>query len=294
MSFIKGVGLYQRFDRNTIVSATSDTSDDLSGLSESQGFILSRLQGMPQTIAAVAEMCNLDEEDCLNEVDELIQAGLVNIEGHGQARLPYDEDRKIKELPRIPFSEDVEAQERRARNSRNRRMNDLRRDRRLAKNPMVARLRQAKNLFEQGELAFHRHHWQEASNTMKLVLSFGIMDKQMRERAQEIIVLAQADQAEDLLKKAEQMATGKRFQKAADLAEKVVELCGNNSRILERAALLLTKADRDTLIVWTRLLAQYEKREEWYQALRAADEILKLKPLDGAMRRKYEELQLKV
>ena len=87
----------------------------------------------------------------------------------------------------------------------------------------------AKNLFEQGELAFHRHHWQESINTMKLVLSFGIMDKQMRERAQEIIVLAQADQAEDVLKKAEQMATGKRFQKAADLAEKVVELCGNNS-----------------------------------------------------------------
>ena len=159
---------------------------------------------------------------------------------------------------------------------------------------MVARLRQAKNLFEQGELAFHRHHWQEAANTMKLVLSFGVMDKNMRNRAKEIIALAQADQAEDLLKRAEQMATGKRFQKAADLAEKVVELCGNKSRILERAVLLLTKADRDTLEVWTRLLAQYEKGEEWYQALRAADEILKLKPLDGAMRRKYEELQLKV
>ena len=59
----------------------------------------------------------------------------------------------------------------------------------------------------------------------------------------------------------------------------------------ERAVLLLTKADR-YLEVWTRLLAQYEKGE-WYQALRAADEILKLKPLDGAMRRKYEEYSLK-
>lgn len=289
-----GKTFFMRFDRNTIVGSAPDLGTEFADLNVVQGVIMTRLQGMPQTITALAEMCNVPESQCLEEVDDLVQLGLVKIEGQGQGQLPYDEDRRIKELPRIPFSEDMEAQERRARNSRNRRVDETRLNRRLNKNPMVARLRQAKNLFEQGELAFHRHHWQEAANTMKLVLSFGVMDKNMRNRAKEIIALAQADQAEDLLKKAEQMATGKRFQKAADLAEKVVALCGNKSRILERAVLLLTKADRDTLEVWTRLLAQYEKGEEWYQALRAADEILKLKPLDGAMRRKYEDLQLKV
>ena len=69
---------------------------------------------MPQTIAALAEMCNIPEGQCLEEVDDLIHLGLAQIEGQGQGQLPYDEERRIKELPRIPFSEDTEAQERRA------------------------------------------------------------------------------------------------------------------------------------------------------------------------------------
>ena len=138
-----------RFDRNTIVGSAPDLGTEFADLNVVQGVIMSRLQGMPQTIAALAEMCNIPEDQCLEEVDDLIHLGLAKIEGQGQGQLPYDEERRIKELPRIPFSEDIEAQERRARNSRHRRLEETRLNRRLSKNPMVARLRQAKNLFDQ-------------------------------------------------------------------------------------------------------------------------------------------------
>ena len=174
------------------------------------------------------------------------------------------------------------------------RLEKTQRKRRLAKNPMIQRLEKARDLFKLAEQSYAENRLQEAAGTMRIIKSFGIQDNQILERAEDIIREANVERAGRLMERAERYAQNRKWETAARFAVEIVKLASGNSKLLERSVYMIERAEGETVDIWEQLLAIYERRKEWHQALRASEEILKIRPVDGEIRKKREDFREKV
>jgi len=159
---------------------------------------------------------------------------------------------------------------------------------------MIQRLEKARDLFKLAEQSYAENRLQEAAGTMRIIKSFGIQDNQILERAEDIIREANVERAGRLMERAERYAQNRKWETAARFAVEIVKLASGNSKLLERSVYMIERAEGETVDIWEQLLAIYERRKEWHQALRASEEILKIRPVDGEIRKKREDFREKV
>lgn len=179
--------------------------------------------------------------------------------------------------------------------------------RRLQRNPLLERMRRARELLTLAEQAKEAGKHLEAIRHAKLAREYAQKDEALQEQATEIIRGGEYEQAKLMLRRASTMldrdpaadvlelvvGAGELAAKNGEMLAQVAEMfvrCGMTPRAL-RFAQLAVDASPDNLASWETLYRLCEQEEKWHIGLRAAERIAELLPGDKEAKERVKQVK---
>ncbi len=200
--------------------------------------------------------------------------------------------KKLEKEGKLTNSDHLENLEKEER-ARQQRIRDALKNRRLKRNPLMERVKKAKEYYEAGRMAVERENYLAALNNFRLASSFDPHNEIYRAKVDEVIDRANLERARKMLQKAQMGQTYNRddfldqYEEAADLGQKDHSIqfaaaqafleneMPAKARTYLRRAVKLAPKNIDYKMILGTLLLRTKKRQD---AVELFEEVLKLKP----------------
>lgn len=188
---------------------------------------------------------------------------------------------------------------------RDARMQQRLKERRLKRNPMLDRVKKARELMELAERASFGGRLVEAARHAKLAKEYAPADEEVARRADPIIRDGGRERARELVKRAQRLLDDGDVSEARDLADEAADLCAREGATLAQVARVLLRcgvtqralrhAQAATEVSprladgWAVLYELCEREAKWHMALRAAEQLVELRPGDKAAKERLKQ-----
>lgn len=178
-------------------------------------------------------------------------------------------------------------------------------DKRLKHNPMLERLKRARELLGLAENAHREGKLVEAARHARMAMEYAPHDSTVAAAAEPFLAAGAIERARQLIRKAEGHAAMTDFSSAADVVREAVEIAPRDGQTLLAAGKLsarigldrqamkfaqrATEAAPESVPAWRLLLDLSEAAGSWRTALRAAERLLALNPKETRIKDRIKQ-----